>query len=174
MKYKNGKLSYKCPECGSTLIMEYGYIKCTKDLIKHEYLHLFTAWDLLGEEEIEDKIRVASKITQEMHRRWLAGKEAFDCWHNQNEDFNPMTQYKNILPDPMQQKISEYILERELEFDEYYGNKKVPLLDEKGVVYWGFIDQLQFPKDVQPTSRCKFDNTTVGMLPIVFKWDDLK
>lgn len=146
------KIQGKCPECGSTLVVDSGEIQCTQDLLVSEYPNLFRQWDELSEKKRELTLSQVSFKVYDMYKRWSAiddkgNRPQFCCTYNPNIEFNPMTQSEQILPDPVQVKISETILGRGLTEGEYYGIIRVPLINENGIRYFGQIDQLVFPRD---------------------------
>lgn len=156
------KIQGKCPECGSTLVVDSGEIICTQDLLVSEYPNLFKEWDKLPVNKKDLILSQVSHRVYDMYQRWnyiddKGNRTQFCCTYNPNVEFNPMTQSEQILPDPVQVKISETILGRGLTEEEYYGIIKVPLINENGIRYFGQIDQLVFPRDYMTRPRKKHE-----------------
>jgi hypothetical protein len=84
-----------------------------------------------------------------------------------------MTKAEMVLPDPAQTKIAEAILKRRLTYDEYYGQHRVPLLDDNGNMYYGQVNQLVYPRDYTVEYKDMIDKTDYSEMPVIFKWEDL-
>jgi len=173
------KLRAKCPECGSSLKCEDGHIFCTQDLFDTEYSELFSEWDKLPQDKLEKTLDSVSYKVYDMYNRWnhidseSGERTQFCCTYDPQETFNPMTKSETILPDPAQTQIAEAILKRQLTVEEYYGQHRVPLLDDNGERYYGQIHQLVFPRDYSPEGKDMVIKTDFEPIPVVFKWEDL-
>jgi hypothetical protein len=169
-----------CPECGSSLSVEDGHIYCTQNLFETEYPNMFMKWDGLSASELRTAIENSPFKTYDMYERWkfidpeTGVRTQFCCTYDPNKEFNPMTQSETILPDPAQTRIAETLLKRPLTIDEYYGTVKVPLISEKGLRYYGQVNQLVFPREYitkykDPKMRTDFSDT-----PVIFTWKELE
>ena len=168
-------LKGKCPECRSTMVAEDGVVRCTQDALI-EYAKDFRLWDLLDEDKRTHVLSNQSNIIYDMYQRWShvntsGDRPQYCCTYNPNEDFNPMTQSEMILPDPMQQLVAEHFLERDLTPDEYYGQIKVPLLNENGEKYIGQIEQLVFPRDYMTRKKYNAEENP-ELFRVIFNWNE--
>lgn len=179
MSQNPNKIKGSCPECGSTLVAEDGVITCTQDLLQNEYPSIFRKLDKLSPDNLKKKVDSLSHKLYDMYKRWdyidpdSGERTQFCCTYNPNIEFNPMTKSETVLPDPVQTKIAEHILGRPLEFEEYYGEVKVPLLNEQGEKYWGTVEQLVFPRDYKTESKDMVIKTDYTLMPVIFRWEDL-
>lgn len=179
MSENPNKLKGSCPECGSTLTAEDGVITCTQDLLNSEYPSIFRGLDALSGVTRDKAVDNLTFKLYDMYKRWnfidpTSGERTqFCCTYNPNLEFNPMTKAEMILPDPIQTKLAERILGRDLEFDEYYGIVKVPLLNEDGEKYWGTVEQLVFPRDYKTEYKVSDIKIDLTKLPVLFKLEDL-
>ena len=168
------KTQGKCPECGSTLVIDAGQIICTQDLLETEYPKVFREWDTLPQWKLVQLEEQVSFKVYDMYQRWKiidekGNRPEFCCTYNPNIEFNPMTQSEMILPDTFQVMIAEKRLKRPLTPDEYYGIVKVPLINESGEKYQGQIDQLVFPRDF--TTKGKRQGDEKIEFRVVFDYD---
>ena len=177
-KTRNNKKTHgRCPECGSTLIHDEGHFKCTQDALP-DYAEQFQSWGNLEGDQLKTKLSQLPFKMYDMFSRWLhqddfGNRTQYCCTYDPNLEFNPMTKSETVLPDPAQQMIAEAILKRELTFDEYYGQHKVPILDEEGQPQERQIEQLVFPRDYKPKYKDMIVKTDFTPTPIIFDWDDL-
>lgn len=158
------------------MTLEDGIIRCSQDALP-EYAKLFNSWQPLGDQGIENELRKQSQKIYDMYKRWTyvntsGDRTQYCCTYNPSVEFNPMTQSEVILPDPVQQKIAEHLLKRELTEDEYYGIVKVPLINENGERYYGQIQQLVFPRDYGGKSKSKKYMKPNQKFPVIIDWDE--
>lgn len=174
------KVKVPCPECGSNLEVEDGYIYCTQHLFENHYPELFQDFDASPEDKLKDKLAAHSFKVYDIYQRWkfidpeTGERTQFCCTYNPNVEFNPMTQSETVLPDPAQTKIAETLLKRELTVDEYFGNIKVPLISEKGLKYYGQVTQMVYPRDFISKYKEGRVKTDFSETPVIFTWKDLE
>jgi hypothetical protein len=174
------KSKIKCPECGSHMTVDDGYMECTQNLLQTNYPEIFEEWDKLDSGKLQLMLDNVSYQVYDMYSRWkvvcpeTGERTEFCCTYNPNLEFNPMTKNEMILPDPAQTKIAEAILGRKLTHDEYYGLSKVPLLSEKGLKNYRNIAQYVFPRDYIPKYKDMVVKTDFEATPVIFKWKNLK
>jgi len=187
MVKKKDKLK-PCTECKSTMIEENGILKCSEDKFPG-YANIFKGWDLMSATRLRSELYAASKFVQDMYVNWKymddnGNRPAFGCTFNSLARFSISSQSKTYMADPIQVVIAERLLGRPLSNSERIGRGdsekdeapvgvEVPLISEKGTLYWGFINQIQFPSDVY--SRIKPKEVIMGVVneEDPFEWLDI-
>jgi hypothetical protein len=170
-------ISSKCPECGSTVKPLEGTLKCTQDKL-NLYDEEFRKWKIAGEGYVKKQLQACGSIIREMYDRWdylddKGNRPSFQCFYEPVKDFNPMTEAKVYLPDPIQQKIAETILGRTLTEEEYRGEHRVPLINQNGEPTYDRIQQLVYPYDFI-SLKDMTDKTDYTKMPVVFQLKTLK
>ena len=177
-KNKNpNRVSFTCPNCGSAISVDDGYFKCSQSLLP-TYDLTFREWQAKGDDHTKKMYEFSHSALKNMYDSWKqvdehGNRPMFFCDYEPMKQFNPMTQSKVWMPDPIQQRIAETILDRKLNDFEYAGVRPVPLLDEEGKFMYTTIKQLQYPKDFT-SLKDMVDKTDFEEMPVLFNLEELR
>ena len=115
-----------CPNCLSTLVVELGVLKCSKDRFM-QWEKDFLIYNKLNSEEKSKFILTYQdpNIFRELYEKWSVVGEAgsrplFDCGYDARLS-NPVSRYRSYLKDPILVKTIEKSLGRELTEEELEG-----------------------------------------------------
>jgi len=166
----------KCPECSSTIKLIEGVFKCTEDRLEG-FAQMFREWERSGKQVLIEASK-HSNMVKDLAECWVkvepdGSRPYYYCTFNPNQVFNPMTENKTFIGDPIQQYIAEQLLGRALYEDEKRGYRKVPLINQDGEKYVGAIDQLEYPKDFTPEYIDKLKKIDLEKLPQPIDWEKL-
>ena len=174
MNGKSDKLP-TCPECGSQLLSIEGVVTCSQN-VYDEYTELFINWDSFPKLRLGAVRKEQIKLL-DLYEKWqnvddYGNRPSFCCEYDPLIKFDICYQTRCTAGDPVQLYIAERLINRKLNYEEFNGIVDVPLINELGIVYWGKIDQLQFPTDFY--SRIKPKKAIMGIQPDlepIFRWE---